>query len=350
MFLFLFVCFFFPFCFGVSLIPEKSFESLKSDSGDKFVIFYRSSESMTNKPIFSVLRQAAKKLITDLPQFGFYKCDGEREENKKAFEEAGFGKDATLFTATQEGGIQKYPHEVKVDVVVKHVKSLFGTVMNPELVGSFMGEENLNYKIQATKRPVFMKFYIDTCVHCKALKLPFQRFAKFYENSVIFMEVNCNSDAVASNFCSKNQASGYPTLILFTEKSSVKFEAGDRSFITIEKFLFEHTGISANAPFLTANPTIKPSDVKKVDAIPTVQVAPPLSTDLDQLVTEETFENLKASNVYKFVVFYRSSESESSSALKIIHEAAKVFYFSWIFLIAACKNAAPPSAFFQMRW
>ena len=134
--------------------------------------------------------------------------------------------------------IEKFPLDLTVDVLTKHIRSLQLPITKPELVKAFKKEADFDKDVK--KGPVFMKFYTETCPHCKALKRPYQRFAQHFENIVEFMDVDCKAHA---SFCSKNPVKGYPTLVLFNNGKKISFNEGDRSFITVEKFLNKHLNL-----------------------------------------------------------------------------------------------------------
>ncbi len=60
--------------------------------------------------------------------------------------------------------------------------------------------------------PVFVKFYENWCSRCLAMKKAFESAATRMVGRVMFMEVECSSTEVTTNFCQKHGIDGYPTL------------------------------------------------------------------------------------------------------------------------------------------
>ena len=164
--------------------------------------------------------------------------------------------------------LEKYIHSVNEESIVKHLRSLYYKTKMASKVLSFKDEDDLYERIDLPEvsKPVFVKFYIDTCTHCKALKQPFIRFAELFRNQIQFMEIDCNLNEENKLFCSKHSASSYPTLILFTVNERINFSGEDRSLISLEKFFSNHISnfkpalfesenseVSSKAPKLEAN-------------------------------------------------------------------------------------------------
>ena len=125
-------------------------------------------------------------------------------------------------------------------MIVRHLESFF---LPRGTVHSFSNEFDFfdRMDLVANPLPIFVKFYVDSCTHCKSFKAPFQRFASFFSGKVDFFEVNCDEQ---KEFCAKSNAHSYPTLVLFTGEKRILFEENDRSLITIETFFEKHDVLS----------------------------------------------------------------------------------------------------------
>ncbi len=66
------------------------------------------------------------------PQLEGYKCDGDLSVNRQAFQEATFYSGTWVFTATIEHGIERFPHDLTLDLLVRHTESKFEPVTSPQ--------------------------------------------------------------------------------------------------------------------------------------------------------------------------------------------------------------------------
>ena len=165
------------------------------------------------------------------------------------------------------------------------------------------------------KKPIFLKFFIDSCVHCKNLKVPFQRFANKLQEHVTLMEINCKSDN-AKAFCSKHSVRSYPTLKLFNSETNFSFE-GDRSLGAIEAFLAEKLHISFES--------VEETEISEEEELAQLKSSIS-SSEMSDLIVEKTFAEIVEGQNEKIVVFYKSSGSvgELHAILKVVQDAAAV--------------------------
>ena len=85
-------------------------------------------------------------------------------------------------------------------------------------------------------KPIFVKFWEPWCTHCQALKHTFDQAALHFAPQVEFLQVECSSSDAASSFCAFNNATAFPTLILFDGESKTRFEAPERNIHTFQQF------------------------------------------------------------------------------------------------------------------
>lgn len=114
--------------------------------------------------------------------------------------------------------------------------------------------KNVN-KIIGGDSPVFVKFYSQSCGHCRAMAEDFAEAATYF-NKVIFGGICCDDER---KLCEKYKIDGYPTMYLFGAKQTEKlaeFE-GKRTADAFSDFVENYTHIRGKRPpnyLVDANP------------------------------------------------------------------------------------------------
>ena len=151
--------------------------------------------------------------------------------------------------------------------------------------------------LEENPKPIFIKFFTETCPHCQGFKNAFKRYASLYKDKVTFMDVNCGSGKSGEKFCKTNKATSYPTLMLFKGDDKITFNDNDRTFIAIEKFLVKNAGvnfldINVGSP-QAATPTSQATTSTPKAANSTPKVEAQDDNDDDEKLAEE-LQKLKA--------------------------------------------------------
>jgi len=227
------------------LVREETFANIKNVQSDQFVVFYRSSDA-NSVDILSNVKKAAKKLKTEMPDFKFYKCDGDRAANAADFKEAGFNSGTYLFSQISPEGIVKYTLDSDAKTLYRYIKTKYA-LADEDDVKEFTDEDTFWDLMDGNERPVFVKFYEKWCAHCQRLKKTYTQAATFFKNRVDFVEVECSKNADSTAFCTKHEVKGYPVLMLFTGEKKIKFEEENRNIISFERFFEKHAFLSLSS-------------------------------------------------------------------------------------------------------
>ena len=87
-------------------VEEISHDALKNNIDDKLVIFYPSSSDVNYLKVLRIVDQVSRIIRSEKPEFRFFKCGADVEDNKPFFDKARFNKDETyIFLNLQKGGI-----------------------------------------------------------------------------------------------------------------------------------------------------------------------------------------------------------------------------------------------------
>ena len=147
-----------------------------------------------------------------------------------------------------------YKHEIDVPSVLKVVR---GYILphRPDIVQNFPGDFKLAERLKSNPRPILAKLYVDSCLHCKNFKTPFERYAGYFENKVDFMNVDCK-DPFAKNFCRlHNKKGSYPAMRLLVEDQVFNHDT-DRTLNGIEKFIDKSLNVSTESiPDASSSPS-----------------------------------------------------------------------------------------------
>jgi len=88
--------------------------------------------------------------------------------------------------------------------------------------------------------PIFVKFYVESCPHCKNLKNVWDELVINFEmeeaEDVIFAQVDCIE---ATDICTDEGIDNYPQILLYKDGQMEDIYDGDRTFEAIKNFVWE---------------------------------------------------------------------------------------------------------------
>jgi len=111
-----------------------------------------------------------------------------------------------------------------------------------------LNKKNFN-KVIGKDKHVLVKFYAPWCGHCKRLAPIYEELATYYEkesDKIIIAELNADEE---KDIAKKYDIKGFPTIKLFTAKTTTPIDYNnDRTIEAFSDFIEHETGIKAKIP------------------------------------------------------------------------------------------------------
>ena len=229
---------------GRSLIRQDTMAEVVAAGSvsNRLVIFHDASPA--SKEALQALEAAAE--IIGSRAMEYIGVDQANPENADAMYSAGFTSLPHLFITTTTAGIEQFPLAITTENIVSLVKEKIASALEEDEIMPFVDETEFFDLLddEEDTRPILVKFFEPWCSHCKALKPLFQQWSIKHKQLARFMEVECSANGDASEFCSHQQVTGYPTLKLFTDGKPIVYE-GPREGTSVAAFLKSHATGSA---------------------------------------------------------------------------------------------------------